>query len=344
MPHPIIAIVGRPNVGKSRLFNRLIGKFTALVDATHGVTRDRHYGYCEWSGKTFVVVDTGGLIPGSEDPLNQKVWAQAFLAIQEADAIVCILDGQEGVTPADQALVKTLRKTEQPKFFAVNKIDTATQEKNLADFNRLGVQPLYPVSAEHGYKVSDLLEALHKTLSRDSLASRPNTDATRLAIVGRPNVGKSTLLNHLAGQERVIVHETAGTTRDAIDVLIEKDGKQFVFVDTAGIKRKRSTRTRLEKFTVIRTLKTIEAAQFILFLLDAREPLTHQERHLIHTIGEAKKGLILLVNKWDLIKTDRDRYIAALRPRLGSLQNVPILCIAAQTGLNCQQIWKYLSK
>lgn len=343
MSHPVIAIVGRPNVGKSRLFNRLIGKFTALVDDTSGVTRDRHYGYCEWAGETFVVVDTGGLIPGSEDPLNKKVWNQAFVAIGEADAIVCVFDAQAGITPVDEALAAELREIQKPKFFAVNKIDAAPQEKNLADFARLGVQPLYPVSAEHGYRVSDLLEALRQTLAATPAEPCSTTRALRLAVVGRPNVGKSTLLNLLAGEERVIAHEEPGTTRDAIDVAIEREGKQFVIVDTAGLKRKRATRTRLEKFAVIRTLKAIESAQAVLFMLDAREPLTHQERHLLHAIKEGGKELILLVNKWDLIKADREKYVAGLRARLGSLQNVEILCISAVTGRNCREIWKKIA-
>lgn len=340
--HPVIAIVGRPNVGKSRIFNRLVGKTQALVDDTSGVTRDRHYGYCEWAGQTFVVVDTGGLIHGSEDPLNRKVWAQAFAAIVEADAVVCVLDGQTGITPADQALVKDFHKLNKPKFFVVNKIDRPSHEKNLSEFSRFGMETLFPVSAEHGYKISDLLEALGKTFAHFSPAPKVKPDALRLAIVGRPNVGKSTLLNRLAGEERSIVHEEAGTTRDSIDVWIEKGRRSFVFIDTAGLKRKRTTRTRLEKFTVIRTLKAMESSATVLFVMDACEAATHQERHLLHAIREAGKGLLILVNKWDLAQADPKAYIAVLRKRLGSLQNAAILCISARTGWNCQKIWAWL--
>ncbi|MBI4223702.1 MAG: GTP-binding protein, partial [Deltaproteobacteria bacterium] len=194
------------------------------------------------------------------------------------------------------------------------------------------------------YRIADLLEALSQVLNKESAAPRELQIVALLAIIGRPNVGKSTLFNRLAGRERVIVHETAGTTRDTIDVLVEREGKQFVFVDTAGIKRKRATRTRLEKFTVIRTLKAIETSQAVLFILDAGEPLTHQERTLLHMIAQGEKGLLLLVNKWDLMRTGRERYVSALRTRLGSLQNIPILCISAKTGLNCRQIWKKIAR
>lgn len=342
MTLPIVAIVGRPNVGKSRLFNRLTGRTRAIVDDTAGVTRDRHYAHAEWRGVPFVVVDTGGLIPGAEEPLHKKVWGQAFLAIQEADCLICLLDGREGLTPVDETLIQELRMIDKPCFYTVNKIDTASQEKMLADFTRLGVEPLIPISAEHGRCVSDLLEALYQKLPHSQKMGA--SDALRLSIVGRPNVGKSTLINRLAREERVIVHEEAGTTRDAIDVTVEKEGRQYIFVDTAGIKRKRATKTRLEKFSVIYSLKAIDRSQFVLLLLDATEGLTHQDLHLAHYVWEAGKGLLILVNKADLIKSKIKEYREALLSQLGALQNVPLLAISAKTGLNLDLIWRWIQK
>lgn len=346
MTLPLIAIVGRTNVGKSRLFNRLTGKFKALVDDTAGVTRDRHYGYADWRGKSFLVVDTGGLIPGSETPLNQKVWQQAFLAIAEADLLICLFDGQEGLTPVDEALVAKLRRVAKPKIYVVNKIDAAAHEKMLFDFARLGVESLIGVSAEHGRGVSDLLDALHEQLGSPPQVSDTwkGAEALRLAIVGRPNVGKSTLLNQLAKAERVIVDEQAGTTRDAIDVLIQRGESRYVFVDTAGIKRKKLTQGRLEKFSVLNALKAIDNSQIALFLLDAIEGLTHQDLHLAYHIWNSNKGLIFLINKWDLVSLSTAQYIKILSPQLGELQTVPILCISAKTSKGCGAIWPALKQ
>lgn len=345
MKLPIVAIVGRPNVGKSRLFNRLVGKYRALVDDQPGVTRDRHYGYADWRGKTFLVVDTGGLIPGAEEPLNQKVWQQAFLAIAECDLLICLLDGLDERTPLDEALVQELRKIGKPTLYVVNKVDTATHEKGISDFAKMGLDPLIAVSAEHGRGISDLLEAIYDKLPpQESHEKEQNQNALRLSIVGRPNVGKSTLLNFLAGEERSIVHEEAGTTRDSVDVTLCRGEQKYVFVDTAGIKRKKQTKTRLEKFSVVTVLKAIEQSQIVLFLLDALEGVSHHDLHLLHLIWESKKGLIILVNKWDLMKTQPQSFVRDLRPQLRELQNVPILCIAAKTGKYCSKMWEQIDQ
>lgn len=345
MPLPIIAIVGRPNVGKSRLFNRLAGKFKALVDDTSGVTRDRHYSQADWRGKSFIIVDTGGLIPGSEDPLNKKVWHQAFLAIGEADVIVCVLDGQQGVTPVDEILVEELRRMAKPCLYAVNKVDVTSQEKMVFDFSGLGVDPLIPVSAEHGRGVSDLLEAIHPYLEKLQ-SPKPEIEREafcRLAIAGRPNVGKSTLINHLAREERVIVHEEAGTTRDPIDVILEKGGRPYLFVDTAGIKKKSATKGRLEKFSVVTTLKAIDRAEIVLLLCDATQGVTHQDLSLAYYVWNEGKGLLLLLNKWDLMKSaPPEKYLDDVRWRLGELQSLPILPLSAKTGKGCQAIWEWI--
>ena len=349
MTLPIIAIVGRPNVGKSRLFNRLIGGVAkALVDDQPGVTRDRHYAVGDWRGQQFIVVDTGGLIPGAEDPLNKKVWGQAFLAIQEADIIICLLDGMEGLNPVDEVLVKELRKIDKPVFYAVNKVDEAAHENNVVDFTRMGLKNLIPVSAEHGRGVSDLLEGIYTEISRGTMFltrnhvphEEPCTSCIRVAIIGRPNVGKSTLINRLAGQERVVVHEEAGTTRDAIDVVIEKGKQKMILVDTAGIKKKSATKTRLEKFSAIKSLKAIDHSDVVCLLIDASQGLTHQDLQLAHTVWEAKKGLIVLINKWDLMKASMKKYMEDITPQFGELREVPIRCISAQTGAHCDEVWK----
>ncbi|OGQ04248.1 MAG: ribosome biogenesis GTPase Der [Deltaproteobacteria bacterium RIFCSPLOWO2_12_FULL_44_12] len=340
MSLPIIAIVGRPNVGKSRLFNRLVGKYRALVDDQPGVTRDRHYGLADWRGRSFVVVDTGGLIPGAEEPLDQKVWGQAFQAIQEADLIICLMDGFEGLTPLDQALVENLRKIKKPCFYTINKIDSSSRETGYLEFSKLGLDPIFSISAEHGRGISELLEALYEKLPVVKEGTEvPVEKVLRLAIVGRPNVGKSTLINQLVGQERVVVHEEAGTTRDAIDVLLERDGKKLILVDTAGIKKKSATKTRLEKFSVLKSLKAIDESNLVCFLLDATQGVTHQDLQLAHIVWEARKGLLILVNKWDMMKTTLKQYEKDLRPQLRDLQKVPIVFISAETGFGTERIW-----
>ncbi|MDO8527251.1 MAG: ribosome biogenesis GTPase Der [Deltaproteobacteria bacterium] len=341
MTLPIVAIIGRPNVGKSRLFNRLTGKFTALVDDQVGVTRDRHYALADWRGRSFLVIDTGGLIPGAEEPLNKKVWQQAFLAIQEADFIICLLDAQSGLTPADAALIQELRRINKPIFFAVNKIDVSAHETDLGEFAKLGITPLIGVSAEHGRGISDLLEALYEKLPPlEKQEEEVSDEEIRLAIIGRPNVGKSTLINQLIGEERLVAHDEAGTTRDAIDVSVFKEGKNFILVDTAGVKRKSATKTRVEKFSVMQSLKAIDQAQMVCLMLDATQGVTHQDLQLAHLIWEARKGLLILVNKWDLMKTSPKKYIEDLRPQLRELQSVPVLCISSKTGQNCGELWK----
>lgn len=339
LPLPIVAIIGRPNVGKSRLFNRLTGKYQALVDDQPGVTRDRHYSPADWAGHHFLLVDTGGLIPGAEEPLNKKVWGQAFQAIQEADLLLCLFDGAEGVTPMDTALVAELRRAGKKVFYVVNKIDTGTHEKNLHEFSRLGCEPLWGVSAEHGRQIGDLLDAIIQALPQTKTLEPSQEEGARLSILGRPNVGKSTLLNWLAGRERVVVHEEPGTTRDSIDLLIERGGRKYIFVDTAGIKRKKQTQTRLDKFSVMTALRTMEKSQIVLYMLDSLEGLSHHDLHLLHLIWEEKRGLIVLVNKWDQMKIGPQNYVRDLKPQLKELQNIPILCISAKNGSNCEKIW-----
>ena len=344
MSLPIIAIVGRPNVGKSRLFNRLVGKSQALVDNHSGVTRDRQYGYGEWRDARFVAIDTGGLIPGAEDPLSQKIWAQAFEAIREADILVAIFDGQQGLTPVDRALVGELRKIEKPKFFAVNKVDLGGHEPLLNDFTALGVDVI-AVSAEHGRGVSDLLESVYAAVIQDphfTADALPDTGAATISIIGRPNVGKSTLTNALLGSERQVVDAKAGTTTDAIDVAVTHKGKNYIFIDTAGFKRKKQTVSRLEKFSVVKALRTIDRSRIVLYMIDSLEGITHHDLYLMHMIWEDSKGLILLVNKWDQMAIPPLQYIHDIRPQLKQLQEIPILCISAKTGVALHTVWEML--
>ena len=337
---PIVAIVGRPNVGKSRLFNRLVGGSEALVDDQPGVTRDRHYGHADWRGKNFWVVDTGGLIPGAENPLDQKVWEQAFVAIQEADILICVFDGQTGVTPVDRQLVQELRKQKKPVLYAVNKIDVAPHENRPYEFSELGIDPLLSVSAEHGRGISDLLEAVFPLLAETIPEESPDEkDVIKVAIIGRPNVGKSTLINRLIGQERVVVNELAGTTRDSIDVECLHAGRRYRFVDTAGVKKKDVTHSRLEKFSAMKTIKAVERSYVVCLLLDAFEGLTRQDMHLAQFAWESGKGLILLANKWDLVSVEWKEYRERLEQGLGSMAIVPKLNIAAKEGLHCDKLF-----
>lgn len=342
MSLPIIAIVGRPNVGKSRLFNRLVGKSQALVDDQSGVTRDRQYGYGEWRDARFIAIDTGGLIPGAEDPLNKKVWQQAFEAIREADILIPVFDGREGITPVDRALVKELRKIEKPQICAVNKIDLAVHENWLGEFTALGITSI-AVSAEHGRGVSDLLELLYEKLPPGfrSPADNAHTNTT-ISIIGRPNVGKSTLTNTLLGKERQVVDEKAGTTTDAIDVAVTHHGKEYTFIDTAGFRRKKQTVSRLDKFSVVKALRTIDRSDIVFYMIDALEGITHHDLYLMHMIWEDAKGLVLLVNKWDQMQLRPLDYVRDLRPQLKQLQHIPVLCLSAKSATSVGNIWGLL--
>ncbi|MBR9980198.1 MAG: ribosome biogenesis GTPase Der, partial [Desulfatitalea sp.] len=257
---PIVAIIGRPNVGKSTLFNRIIRRREAIVDNLPGVTRDRLYGEAVWDERAFLVVDTGGFVSGDEDPFAPHIRRQVEQAVTESDAVVLVLDGRQGLSPFDRDLTQRLRSVRQPVFYVVNKIDGLAHEELLHDFYALGLEPLYSLSAEHGYGVPDFLDALLAALpvqEEQPVAADP--DEVRVAVVGRPNAGKSSLINRLLGQERLVVSEVAGTTRDAVDSLLEHQGRTYRFIDTAGIRRKAKVDLKLEKFSIIRALQSLEA-------------------------------------------------------------------------------------
>ena len=272
---PIVAIVGRPNVGKSTLFNRMTRSRNALVDDVPGVTRDRIYGDAQWDEVSFTVVDTGGFSEFDSEQFVPLVRYQVMQAIEEADAIIMLFDGREGVTPVDTDLVQRLRQSDKPVFYGVNKIDGPRHESLLADFSVLGVDPLYPISAEDRYGMGDLMDALIAVLPRTT----PETaaDRVRLAVIGRPNVGKSSFINRLLGDKRLVVSDLPGTTRDAVDTICKVKGKEYVLIDTAGIRRKKRVREKLEKFSVIKALKSLNRCHIALVMMDAVQWVTDQD-------------------------------------------------------------------
>ncbi|UCG80670.1 MAG: ribosome biogenesis GTPase Der [Desulfobacterales bacterium] len=340
---PIVAIVGRPNVGKSTLFNRMTRSRKALVDDFPGVTRDRNYGDAWWDETAFTVVDTGGFSGFESDALRSLVTYQVIQAIEEADAIVMLFDGREGVTPIDEDLVQRLRESSKPVFYTVNKIDGPRHELLLSDFSVLGVDPLHSVSAEHGYGMHDLMEALTAVLPRG--VPEASTDRIRLAVIGRPNVGKSSLINRLLGDERLLVSEIPGTTRDAIDTVCTVNGKEYVLVDMAGIRRKARVRKKLEKFSIIKALRSLERCDIALVMMDASEGVTDQDANIASYALERGRACIVLLNKWDLVEKDSataKAYVDAVKERLKFLRFAPVLTVSALTGQRVFKIFDWV--
>jgi GTPase len=340
---PIIAIVGRPNVGKSTLFNRLVGTRQAIVDPTPGVTRDRLYADAEWRGQVFTLVDTGGFEPLLEEEIPRKVREQAEQAIGEADLIVFVVDGRAGLVATDVEVAAILRRTQKPLLLAVNKLDHTAHEPHTAEFYELGIDPLLPISAEHGRGVGELLDALVERLPGVQAANPPE-QATRVAVVGRPNVGKSTLINALLGTPRLIVSPVPGTTRDAVDTLVTWGMQTFVLIDTAGVRRKARIDARLEWRSVAQSLQSIRRCQVALLVLDAEEGLTDQDARLANYIHRMGKGSLILVNKADLLRgtgpqSSLARRETEIRERLGSLGYSPVLFVSALTGQRLERIF-----
>ena len=339
---PIIAIVGRPNVGKSTLFNRLARKRKAIVEDTPGVTRDRHYAEASWDEHSFILIDTGGFEPAAKELLRQQIREQAEVAIQEADVILFLMDGKEGLMPADAEVAGYLRKVAKPVFYVVNKIDGEKQEAAVFDFYRLGVEKLYDLSAKHGRSLGDLMDEVLKTLPSDRPGEKRTEEEIRVALVGRPNVGKSSLLNKLIGRPRAIVDSSPGTTRDAIDTRFSREGKEYVFVDTAGIRRKSKVTERLEKYSAIKALKTLERCDVALILMDGFEGLTEQDVRIAEFAAESGRAIVLVVNKWDRVEKDTstmEHYQERIRAEMKTLDYIPILFISALKGQRVSKIF-----
>jgi len=334
-PLPIVAIVGRPNVGKSRLFNRYTGERRSLVDDVPGVTVDRIAAEVELEGRRFWLVDTAGLDPEAEQGLAESVQAQAEVALREADAILFVVDGRVGLLPEDEAIARTLRRSDKPLALAVNKLDQPGGEHaRLAEFYRLGLDPVRAVSGEHGHGCFDLLEALVARLPEPEATTPASDDAVGVAVVGRPNVGKSSLVNRLLGNERLVVSDVPGTTRDSVDVRLEREeGAPIVLVDTAGLRRPGRRRGRTERGSALMTLRALERADVALLLIDAAEGFTDQDAHVARMLLERGCAVVALANKWDRVpKDEAKRVLEAIGHGLRFLPEVAVLPVSALTG------------
>jgi GTP-binding protein len=341
---PVVALVGRPNTGKSTLFNRLTHSRRALVAPTPGVTRDRNIGVGRWGERRFLVVDTGGFEAEEHEELGRAVRVQALVAAEQADVVVAVVDGRAGLNPLDRHLIERLRQLRQPVLLAVNKIDTVKQDDLVADFYALGIEPLYPISAEHGVGVDALLEDVLAHLGEPAEAAADDAEPpVAVAIIGRPNVGKSSLLNRLVGFERAIVSAMPGTTRDALDTPLRRGDRDYVLVDTAGVRRRSKVDQHIERASVVRALRALERAEVALLVIDAVEGMTEQDARVAGYAWERGRALVLLVNKWDAVTAGPKAaatFAGEIDRRYPSLAVVPKLFISARTGRNVERIWK----
>jgi GTP-binding protein len=373
---PTIAIVGRPNVGKSTLFNRLVGSRRAIVGDEPGITRDRLYGQAEWRGRHLRIVDTGGILPEDRDFIPAEIFRQAKVALQEADAVIMVVDGRTEMASPDIELARQLIRSGKPLFLAVNKVDTEKQQSLTDEFHRLGIRKVFPISAENARGLDDLLDGIleilpprHQLTAEDAEGAPESQEAqpheTKVAIIGHPNVGKSTLLNRLTGGERSIVSPLPGTTRDAVDEIVEHDGRRFRFIDTAGIRRKGKTHLMAEKLSVVMARKHLEAADIALLVIDATEGVSQLDAAIAGYAHESGRSMIIIVNKWDLVVSGKERtgrqtkasrmqenkrpadriaYEERLRDTLKFLSYAPILFVSASTGKGTERIFPTLEE
>ncbi len=344
MAKPLVAIVGRPNVGKSMLFNKLTGHRTSIVEDTPGVTRDRIYGDCEWCNRHFSLVDTGGIEPGTDSDMLKFMRRQAEIGIELADAIIMVVDVRSGVTAADQDVATMLRKSRKPVALAVNKCDSVgLVNPDVYEFYTLGIGDLFETSAVHGHGTGDLLDWVLDNIPQED-DSEEESDIVKVAIVGKPNVGKSSLLNQILGEERVIVSNVAGTTRDAIDSYFENETGKYCFIDTAGMRRKSKVDDAIEKYSNMRSISAIERADVCLILIDANDGVTEQDTKIAGLVHEAGKAAIIVVNKWDAVEnketnTMRDME-AAVRDGLSYMTYAPVVFLSALTGQRVDRIFQ----
>ncbi len=374
---PTIAVVGRPNVGKSTLFNRLVGSRRAIVGDEPGITRDRLYGQSEWRGRRLRIVDTGGILPEEKDFIPAEIFRQAKVALQEADAVIMVVDGRSELAAPDIELARQLIRTSKPVFLAVNKADTEKQQGLTGEFHRLGIRKLFPVSAENGRGLDDLLDAIlevigtqKELITEDTSETEENEKPeesyeTKVAIIGHPNVGKSTLLNVITGTDRSIVSAIPGTTRDAVDEIVERNGRRFRFIDTAGIRRKGKTHLMAEKLSVVMARKHLEAADVALLVIDATEGVSQLDAAIAGYAHESGRSVIIIVNKWDLVisgnertgrqtkssrmqenkrPADRSAYEQRVRDSLKFLNYAPLLFISASSGKGTEKIFPILEE
>lgn len=343
----IVAIVGRPNVGKSSIFNRILGHRAAIVDDQPGVTRDRLYGETEWASQKFYIVDTGGIMSATDHPFMDLIAKQVDLALEESSAVIFVVDGRDGITPMDEEIAVKLRKSGKPVILAMNKLDSAKQEDNmLYEAYTLGFDRVVATSAEHNSGFNEILDAVVEILPKDE-DFESETDDIRVTLVGRPNVGKSSLLNALSGEERSMVSDIAGTTRDVVDSLVEIDGVKFRFLDTAGLRRKSRVNTDLEYYSNVRTYQAIDRCHVALVLLDAQDPVTEQDKRLIGQVLERGKGLILVMNKWDLAPRENqigDTMTKLLIEELPFAKHAPRVFISALSGRSLHKLPELILK
>lgn len=332
MDKPLVAIVGRPNVGKSTLFNRIVGKRIAIVEDTAGITRDRIYAEADWNGREFVVIDTGGIILNERDPLKAEVTVQAQVALEEADVVLFMVDAVSGITPDDQEIADRLRGSTKPIMIVANKADNQAREADASEFYAMGIGDIYPVSALNGRSVADLLDAVVEELPPAGEAGYPE-DAIRIAIIGRPNVGKSSLVNAILGEKRAIVSDIPGTTRDAVDTVLKREDQTIVLIDTAGIRKASKVQGSVEYYTVLRAVRAMERADVALIVIDAAEGLLDGDKRVAGFAHEAGRACVIVVNKWDLVSEESMREFAdEVHKQVPFINYAPVVFTSAIKG------------